>query len=120
MNARLLCIISGLALVAATAAQAAKLPDYYPENFILSGQLNRIDPSRDIIVIGDLQLALPGNVKVHTLNTEFGTVNSLRPGMKVGATFATRPGSAPAVSEIWVLPPDYKMHFPPRPPRRPQ
>ncbi len=112
MNLKYMGIVIALGLILLTDAQAAKLPDYYPQSFRFTGTLERLDHSRNIIVIGDLELVLPGNVKVHTLHTEFGTVNSLRPGMKVGAALAQSRSGKPMVSEIWVLPDDYRQHFP--------
>ncbi len=114
MNLKHMGIVVALSLILLADAHATKLPAYYPQSFRFIGTLDRLDHSRSLIVIGDLQLVLPGNVKVHTLHTEFGTVNSLRPGMKVGATLGQSRSGRPMVSEIWVLPDDYRQHFPGR------
>lgn len=111
MTMKQLSIITALSLILLThPAQAASLPDYYPQSFRFSGTLQRVDASRNIVVIGDTLLAIPGNVKVHTLNSQYGTINNLSPGMKVGAKLFMNRHGKPMVSEIWVLPNDYQPH----------
>lgn len=114
MKMRDLTIITVLLIMMEATVQAATLPSYYPKNFRFVGTLDRIDPGRNTIVIGDISLILPGNVKVHTLHTEFGTINNLHPGIKVGAKLVRGQRGVPMVSEIWVLPEDYQPHFPRR------
>jgi len=112
MNMKQLSIVTALGLILLTPfAWAASLPDYYPQSFRLSGTLQRIDASRNIVVIADTLMQIPANLKVHTLHTEFGTINSLRPGMKVGAVLSMTRHGKPMVNEIWVLPDDYQQHF---------
>ncbi len=98
-------------MVLGSTAGATALPDYYPQAFRFTGTLQLIDPSRDIIVVADTQMSIPGNLKVHTLNTQYGTINSLRPGMKVGAALGVSRNGRPIITEIWVLPDDYQQHF---------
>ncbi len=112
MNKKYLSYPLGLILILlSTWVNAAVLPSYYPPAFRFTGTLQRIDASRNIIVVGDTLMQIPANLKVHTLNTEFGTINSLRPGVKIGAVLSMTRHGKPQISEIWVLPDDFQQHF---------
>ncbi len=99
------------ALSLPAAAGASELPEYYPTGFRLVGTLQRIDTSRNLLVLDDIRLPYSPNFKVHTLNTEFGTIHNLRPGLRIGIKLVPGRNGRPMVSEVWVLPKDYRQHF---------
>ncbi len=85
---------------------ASTLPEYYPDEFPATGTIDRIDIKRGEIGINDSLFKISNNVKVHNLNTEFSTVQTLRARMKIGFLVISINGK-PLVSEIWVLPNNY-------------
>ncbi len=92
-------------------ASAHELPEYYPAGFQLVGTIQRIDTSRNLLVLDDVRLPYSPNFKVHTLNTEFGTIHDLRPGLKIGVKMLPARNGQFLISEVWVLPKDYRQHF---------
>ncbi len=88
---------------------AATLPGYYPEEFARTGMIDHIDIKNGKIVINDMTWKFLMNVKVHSLNTEFSSVQTLRNGMKVGFTMSSMNGTN-QVAEIWVLPGNHKQN----------
>ncbi len=85
---------------------ASTLPGYYPDKFPATGTINRIDIKRGEIVLNDSLLKISNNAKVHNLNTEFSTVQTLRSRMNIGFSVTSINGK-PLVTEIWVLPNNY-------------
>jgi hypothetical protein len=88
-------------------AIAAGLPDYYPERFDRWGVIDQLDLDNQIIVVNDVNIRVTRGLRIYTVNTRFASLQSLKPGMKVG--FGTTGSRAinGAVSEVWVLPADY-------------
>lgn len=106
MNRFFAAMILALALGTGYAETARGLPEYYPEYFDQWGTLNGVNTQDDFIVIDDISTPLASDLKIHTPATQFGTLHSLRQGMKVGITFRSG-ASRRMVSDIWVLPAGY-------------
>jgi len=90
-------------------ASAATLPDYYPEDFQMSGVIDQIDIKRGVIVVNDLPWSLSMNARVQTMNSEFSRLLSLRTGMIIGFKMNSINGKM-LIAEIWVLPDNYLRH----------
>lgn len=95
-----------LLMLLSSSISAETLPKYYPDTFSMSGTINRIDIKRGDIIVSDLFLKLSMNVKVHSLNTEFSSVQTLRNGMNIGFEMNSINGRS-HVAEIWILPDNY-------------
>lgn len=93
---------------AAAAGWARGLPDYYPTSFSRTGNIDRLDISASTIVINDTQYTISANVPVHTLRTQFATVNDLARGMQIAFNATSGAERRPQISEIWVLPRRYR------------
>lgn len=107
MNRFFLTTILALVLGTGYAVAAPGLPEYYPEDFAQVGNLVGVNTQDNFIVVDDVSTLLASDLKVHTPATQFGTLRSLHPGMKVGITL--REGaSRRTVSDVWVLPAGYK------------
>ncbi len=87
-----------------TSTQAGGLPGYYPETFQWLGTINEIDAGNRAIVIRDAFFPLAKEVKVYTPRSQYATLQSLRPGMRVGCRLETDERGVKVVSAIWVLP----------------
>ena len=87
-----------------TSTQAGGLPGYYPETFQWLGTINEIDAGRRAIVIRDAFFPLAKEVKVYTPRSQYATLRSLRPGMRVGCRLEIDERGVKVVSAIWVLP----------------
>lgn len=96
-----------LILGAGYAAASPGLPEYYPDYYDQIGTLNGINTQDKFIVINDMTNPIAIDLKVHTPTTRFGTLRSLRPGMRVGTTTIGETGQRRVVTDIWVLPADY-------------
>lgn len=82
-------------------------PKYYPDSFKSQGRFQEIDMQNGTLTINATQYAYDHNVRVHTLNTEHGSISMLKPGMAIGFQFhAYSKGNKRIISEIWVLPPN--------------
>ena len=105
-------IIAAICLTAATTISWAddKLPDYYPKSFAIFGVLDGIDTRSKTLVIDDRSKRYDINIKVHTQNSQFSSLEALRPGMSIGASL-----SGERITEIWVLPKSYRPAFPSAP-----
>jgi len=90
-------------LLFAMPSWADNMPDYYPDSFDRWGIIDMVDVSTMHIVINDARMQLSPQIKVHSLNTRFSTINTLRRGMKVGMGLADRK----IIDEIWILPRNY-------------
>ncbi len=85
----------------------AELPAYYPKVLPpMSGIIDRIDIKRGELVVNDIHWMLSMNTKVHSLNTEFSSLRTLRSGMKVSIDTRSMNGKA-QVTEIWILPTNF-------------
>lgn len=89
---------------ATTLTAAAELPEFYPSDINHMGSLDRIDARDNAIVIGDIKFLLVNDLRVHTPDRSFATLQSLRPGTRVGVNFFSDGKGAPLVTDIWVLP----------------
>ncbi len=87
-------------------AQSRELPDYYPDRIAGWFTIDDINLSRLKIIINDFPLDLSPNAKVHSPNTEFSSLQVLKPGMKI---FFSRPSNR-TINEIWILPEGYRHH----------
>ena len=84
-------------------AWADQLPGYYPEKFDNKGVIDRIDLSKNQVVIFDELMRFASITAVHSPNTQFASLRDLRQGMKVG--FSTNNiGGKESISEVWILP----------------
>lgn len=100
-------------LVMTTTSRADTLPDYYPQSFAIFGVLSGIDTRSQIISIDDRGQLYDINIKVHTQNSQFSSLDVLRPGMTVGVSLAG--AGKPRITEIWVLPKSYRPTLPSAP-----
>ncbi len=101
MNKPQLCMVMLFSMMMLTiSAWAGALPDYYPKKFSGTGVIDRVGLNDRELVIDDSLMKLSAHTKVHNLNTQFSTLRTLKPGMKVGVQFS----SENTVNEIWVLP----------------
>lgn len=97
-------------LVAAAASSADTLPDYYPKSFAVFGVLSGLDTRSQTLTINDHGQRYDINIRVHTLNSQFSSLEALRPGITIGASVAGE-----RITEIWVLPKSYRPAFPSAP-----
>ncbi len=83
---------------------ASGLPDYYPEKLNhMQGNIDDIDIRSGRIIINDMQWKLSMNVKVHSMTTEFSSVQVLKKGMYLAFKVDTINGKS-EIAEIWILP----------------
>jgi len=100
-----------LLMLCSLSISAATLPDYYPKEFNhMQGTVDDIDIKTGRILINDMQWKLSMNIKVHSLNTEFSSVQVLRKNMNVTFKIETINGKS-VIAEIWILPNDYYKQF---------
>ena len=110
----LMALICTVALFT-TAARAGSLPDYYPETFQWLGTVNELDLGERVIVVRDAFFPLAREVKVYTPRSQYATLQSLRPGMRVGCRFDTNEQGIKVISAIWVFPRSRGGMLPPPP-----
>jgi len=91
-----------LLILVPLSVSAVTLPDYYPEKFQKAGTIDRVDIRRGDIVINDSLKQLSMNARVHSLTTEFSSVQRLRAGMKIGYATTSINGKS-QITEIWIL-----------------
>jgi len=85
---------------------AAQFPAYYPkEGFQRVGIVDDIQLDRQVIVINDVPYNLANNFIVHSETSYSVPVSQLRLGGQVGYKTA---GRGRLISEIWLLPNNYK------------
>ncbi|HFD92133.1 MAG TPA: hypothetical protein ENJ22_02455 [Gammaproteobacteria bacterium] len=87
-------------------AQSRELPSYYPDQVYRWFTIDKISLNELKIILNDLPMNLSPNTKVHSLNTEFSSLQALKPGMKV--FFSATGGNT--INEIWILPDSYSHH----------
>jgi len=90
-------------------ASAAGLPKYYPEAFEYMGMLQRLNVEQGTAVINGTSFRLSNNLQVHTLDSQFGTVHSLKTRLPVGCKTVRDPTGRRLITEIWLLPKDYSF-----------
>ena len=98
-------------LLATPTSRADTLPDYYPKTFAVFGILDAIDTNSQTLIINDNSKRYDINIKVHTQNSQFSSLDTLRPGMTVGASITN--GAERRITNIWVLPKSYRPTTPP-------
>ncbi len=83
---------------------ASGLPDYYPEKLNhMQGNIDDIDIRTGRIIINDIPWKLSMNVKVHSMSTEFSSVQTLKKGTYLAFKVDTINGKS-EIAEIWILP----------------
>jgi hypothetical protein len=91
-------------LLAGTAA-AQTLPGYYPKDgFQRTGHIDAVHLSENRIVVDDISYYLSDSVVVRSLSSPTAPIQRLRKGAHVA--FRSTPDQA--LSEIWLLPDNYK------------
>ncbi|MDX1697350.1 MAG: hypothetical protein R3308_03645 [Thiohalobacterales bacterium] len=89
-----------------TGAAAARLPDFYPDDFPYAGTLDAIDLRNMTIIVSDRLQQVTDYVQVHDRSGKTAGMRNLRKGMEIG--FTTRSAErGGAIVEIWVLPDGY-------------
>jgi len=89
---------------------AATLPEYYPETLPhMQGVVDDISVKTNQIVIDDMQWKFSMNMRVHSLNTEFSSIQALRKSMNVAFKLDTINGNF-VIAEIWILPNNYSSN----------
>ena len=87
-------------------SMAAQMPSYYPSSFENVGVIQNINQDTGAVVVRNNALYLSPSVKVRSLKKRYASKKVLQPGMNIGFSLGSGSG-AQAISEIWVLPPDY-------------
>lgn len=77
---------------------ASNLPEYYPKRFENEGILHEVKHNK--VIINATAYQLVDNVIVHTLSTQYGSLNNLRKDMDI----AFRLMDTRVITEIWILP----------------
>ena len=96
-----------VALALAGIASAQGLPDYYPtEGFQRTGVLDAVQPEAQRIIIGDLGYTYSSNLVVHSPRSYSVPMSRLKPGTRIA--FKTLNNRGRVITEIWLLPDDYK------------
>lgn len=86
---------------------ALVFPEYYPDSFKNQGQFQEIHIQEGTLIINATKYAYDHNVRVHTLDTEHGSISMLKPGVEIGFQLHSyNKGNMRIVSEIWILPPE--------------
>lgn len=94
-----------LTLLLAGTVGAEGLPDYYPANgFQRVGTLDSVQAGAQRLVIDDLAYSLASNVVIHSQQSYSVPMSRLR----VGSTIGFKAPRGRMITEIWLLPSDYK------------
>ena len=106
-------LIAGVAVLMLTgtlAAQAASLPKGYPATFQRSGVVDELPGSgNQTMVISDARYLVGPGLVVHTPQLPRASIASLRISQRIGFSLTGQgPGTKGTVTEVWVLPKDYK------------
>ena len=95
-----------VAAVMSSSLAFAALPSYYPkEGFQRVGVLDDVQLKRQMIVVNDIPYSLADSVIVHSPNSFSVPFSQLRIGAKLGYKMAA---GGRLITEIWLLPSDYK------------
>jgi len=81
-----------------------KLPSYYPNSFMSRGIVTNIDLAKRTITFSSTALAYGINTKVHTLSSNFASIQSLTIDTPVGYNFFVGSDNTFFLTEVWVLP----------------
>ncbi len=93
-----------LLLLLSFSVSAATLPSYYPKPLPpMIGKIDGINIKKGEIIIDDIPFKLSMNVKVHSLTTEFSSLQVLRNGMHIAHIMKNINGTF-TIAEIWILP----------------
>jgi hypothetical protein len=80
------------------------LPDYYPRRFDRKGIVQKLSRREHRLIINATVYTLAPNVRVHTLETQFGTIHSLREKLPIGFNLRSDVHGEQKITDIWVLP----------------
>ena len=100
-KAKIILSLVLLILTTSTSWAANKLPEHYPDQFQNEGVLQ--DIKRGKLIINATAYGHIDNVVVHTLKTNYGSLNNLHKDMEIA--FQILYGNI--ISEIWILPKGY-------------
>lgn len=102
--------LAALMLCGFLTAQAANLPKGYPATFQRSGMIDELPgDGNQTMVISDVRYLVAPNLSVHTLQLPKASLASLRIQQRIGFSLVGQgPGTKGTITEIWVLPKDYK------------
>jgi hypothetical protein len=96
----------GYAGEGSTTGRYPDFPSYYPDSFQRQGRFQGIDLQKGTLTIDAIQYVYDNNMRIHTLNTEYGSPSMLKPGMAIGFQLHSyTKDDKRIVSEIWILPP---------------
>jgi hypothetical protein len=98
-------LFAAVALMASSLSMA-DFPNYYPtDGFQRVGTLDGVQLGRQVVVIDDIPYSLANSVIVHSPSSYSVPSSQLRIGSKVGYKMAA---GGRLITEIWLLPDDYK------------
>lgn len=102
--------VAVLMLTGGLASHAAGLPSGYPPSFQRSGVIDELPgEGNQSIVVSDARYFVGSGLVVHTPQLARASIASLHTTQRIG--FSVRgqgPGTKGTVTEVWVLPKDYK------------
>jgi len=82
----------------------AKLPKYYPDSFMGQDIVTAVNPAKRTITFGSTAFAYGINTKVHTLSSNFASIQNLPVDTPVGFNFIVGDNNTYYLTEAWVLP----------------
>ena len=94
-------LMAGLATVAFL-ANAQGLPEYYPPSFDQTGIVNAARGGQ--LIVGASAFPADSNVRVHTPDTEFGSMGAVDNGKEIGFNIDKQSNGGNRITEIWLLP----------------
>jgi len=99
-----------LMLTGSLASHAAGLPAGYPATFQRSGVIDELPGGgNQTMVISDARYLVGPGLVVHTPQLPKASIASLRTAQRIGFSLTGQgPGTKGTVTEVWVLPKDYK------------
>ncbi len=96
-------LIVSISIVHAENDSSTIYPDYYPSYFDRSGLVTAIDTDNKQLIFGLVHFDYDQNVKVSTLSSQFGTIESINPGDEIGFSTKIVNGQLKII-KIWQLP----------------
>jgi hypothetical protein len=85
---------------------AQELPSYYPaDGFQRVGMLDDVQLQRQVIVVNDIPYTLANNTVVHSTSSYSVPMSELIAGQQIGYKMSS---SGRLITEIWLLPRNYK------------
>jgi len=90
--------------LANSAWSKGKLPEFYPRTFSNEGILQKTEDGGNTLIINATAYKVGHNMKVHTMNNNFASKNSLQKDMEIGFTLHDPTAKRKVITEIWVLP----------------